>query len=154
MSKWPSDSEKEMQNSSGSEKWHFLSILRQVWRFCCFNDIFLFPQMLVETYCMSLTERDLHITVHPRCSGQCRQVKEAQDAIVVDEHGRRHIEQVGFFGYFFNWGFCLIVVDQFGLTTKFFSTGFGQLRLCLRPIMTWRWRRPPPPLWWWLRQRG
>ena len=50
--------------------------------------------MLVETYCMSLTDQDLHITVHPRCVGHCRQVKEAQDAIVIDEHGNRAIEQV------------------------------------------------------------
>ncbi len=52
-------------------------------------------QMLVETYCMSLVDRHLHITVHPRCVGQCRQVKEPQDVIVVDEHGNRDIKQVG-----------------------------------------------------------
>jgi len=50
-----------------------------------------YEQMLVETYCMSVSEPNQH----PRCNGgQCRQVKEPQDAIVVDEHGRRRIRPV------------------------------------------------------------
>ena len=53
-----------------------------------------YNQLLTETYCMSLQERDLHVTVHPRCVGHCRQVKEAENAIVVNEHGELNIKQV------------------------------------------------------------
>ncbi len=42
---------------------------------------------------MSLPDRELHITVHPRCVGRCRQVKEPQDVIVKDEHGNRGLNQ-------------------------------------------------------------
>ena len=53
-----------------------------------------YQQLLAETYCMSLADRRLHITVHPRCVGHCRQVREAVEVLVVDEHGEKRVARV------------------------------------------------------------
>ena len=53
-----------------------------------------YNQQIVENYCMSLADTNLAVTVDPMCAGQCKQVKEAQEAIVVDERGRRSIRRV------------------------------------------------------------
>ena len=52
-----------------------------------------YSQVLLETYCMSLMEKALHVTVHPHCVGHCRQVKKAQEVLVVDEQQRVSVKR-------------------------------------------------------------